>query len=296
MTRPANENPKLKGSEFYDTLYRDAAIRIPAATATDPYQYIPKAIQNQDKGRRTQTYTYNYTRPTNLEHHVRYGQTISALDQVIGDLVSDLEQRGLFDNTVIIFASDHGVLMGEYGMGGKALLYDLAAKIPCFVYDPHAAKLRGGQEMDELVTSTDITATMLDYAGVAAPDFKEGVSIRPLIDDAVVDWRDELFLESLFVLRDTPFQEGIRRGSWKYIRMFDGVQGWREADIDFSDRTPDFEMLFNLEEDPGEEHNLIGQVQVEPVLADLRARCATQSNAGNARRAAFQEAVVTTPR
>ena len=147
-----------------------------------------------------------------------------------------------------------------------------------------------------LVTSIDITATMLDYAQVAAPEFSEGVSLRPLIEGVEVDWRNELFLESLFVLRDTPFQEGIRRGNWKYIRMFDGVQGWREEDIAFSGRTPAFEMLFNLEEDPGEEHNLVGQIECESVLVDLRARCAAQSNAGNVRRTAFQDAVITTPR
>jgi arylsulfatase A-like enzyme len=296
MRRPANESPKLKGSAFYDTRYRDVGIEIPPATGTDPYVHIPKAVQDQDKGRRTQTYTYNYTRPTNLEHHVRYGQTITALDQVIGALLVDLDQRGLRDNTVIMFASDHGLLMGEYGMGGKALLYDLAAKIPCFIYDPQVAATRGGTEMDELVSSIDITATMLDYAGVEASAYMEGRSLRPLVEGGDVDWRDELFLESLFVLRDTPFQEGIRRGRWKYIRMFNGISPWREADIDFAGRSPDFEMLFDLERDPGEMHSLIESMADTTVLADLRSQCAEQSQAAQSRRRAFQAAVVTTTR
>jgi len=127
MTRPANENPKLKGSPFYDTLYRDIDIRIPDETATDPYRFIPKSIMDQDMGRRTQTYPYDYTRPTCLEHHIRYYQTITGLDHVIGGMLADLDRRHLATNTVIIYASDHGLLMGEYGMGGKALLYDLAS-------------------------------------------------------------------------------------------------------------------------------------------------------------------------
>ena len=44
MTKPANENPKLKGSPFYDMLYRDRDIQIPSETATDPYQFIPEFI------------------------------------------------------------------------------------------------------------------------------------------------------------------------------------------------------------------------------------------------------------
>ena len=86
MTRPANENPKLKGSTFYDGLYRDVGIQIPDATGTDPYQFIPEFIMDQDKGRRTQTYTYAYTRPTCLEHHIRYYQTITGMDHVVGGI------------------------------------------------------------------------------------------------------------------------------------------------------------------------------------------------------------------
>ncbi|MCH2135503.1 MAG: sulfatase-like hydrolase/transferase [Phycisphaerales bacterium] len=296
MTRPANENPALAGSPFYDTLHRDETVEIPQQTATDPYAHIPERIQQQDKGRRNQVYDYNYTRETNLEHHIRYGQMIAGLDHVLGELLADLDRRHLRDNTVILFGSDHGLLMGEYGMGGKALLYELAARIPCFVFDPTVSETRGGATVSELVTSTDLTATMLDYAAVEASEAIEGKSLRPLIEGDDVLWRDELFLESLFVLRDTPFQEGVRRGNWKYIRMFDGVNGWDESDINFAGRSPEFEMLFNLKADPGEQQNLIDDLADSPVLADLRARCANLSEAANARRQAYMQAVLPTRR
>ncbi|MGB0579518.1 MAG: sulfatase-like hydrolase/transferase [Limisphaerales bacterium] len=256
MTRPANENPELKGTKFYDTLYRDLDIQIPETTGKDPYRFIPKFIQDQDKGRRTQTYQYSYTRPTCTEHHIRYYQTISGIDHAIGGLLKELKDRGLADNTVIIYGSDHGLLMGEYGMGGKALLYDLSSKIPCFVHDPRAPRKQRGKELDELVSSLDLTKTILDYADVEAPDFMTGRSLRSLVEGKKTKWRNELFLESLYTGRDTPFQEGMRRGKWKYIRMFDGVGSYREEHVDFSDREPDFEMLFDLEKDPDEMNNL----------------------------------------
>ena len=108
MTRPANENPKLRGSPFYDKLYRDIGIKIPGDTCTDPYRFIPKFILDQDKGRRTRTYVYDYDRATCLEHHVRYYQTITGLDHVVGKLLGDLQRLGLAENTVILFGSDHG--------------------------------------------------------------------------------------------------------------------------------------------------------------------------------------------
>jgi len=291
MTRPANENPKLKGTAFYDGLYRNLDIRIAAATGTDPYRFIPKFIMDQDKGRRTQTYPYDYTHLTCMEHHVRYYQTITGLDHVIGGMFSDLERRGLARNTVIIFASDHGLLMGEYGMGGKALLYDLASKIPCFIYDPGVPSGFRGRRVEELVSSLDITRTILDYAGVPGPDFMTGKSLRPLVEGKDVTWRDELFLENLYTGRDTPFQEGVRRGKWKYIRMYDGKTGYEEPDVDFSNREPEFEMLFDLEADPGEMKNLIESHADSEILASLRRGCAEHSRSLNQRREAFSNTV-----
>ena len=291
MTRPANENPKLKGSRFYDTLYRDIEIHIPDETGTDPYRFIPKFIMDQDQGRRTKTYPYAYTRPTALEHHVRYYQTITGLDHVIGRLLADLQRRHLAESTVIIYASDHGLLMGEYGMGGKALLYDLASKIPCFVYDPHVPADRRGRRLEELASSLDVTKTILDYAGVAAPDFMAGESLRPLVEGKDVPWRDELFLENLYTGRDTPFQEGIRLGKWKYIRMYDGKTGYVESDVDFSNRKPDFEMLFDLEADPGEMDNLVESHADSEILATLRAKCAAHSQSLNEQRRRLKKTV-----
>jgi len=291
MTRPANENPKLKGSPFYDTLYRDIDIRIPDETATDPYRFIPKSIMDQDMGRRTQTYPYDYTRPTCLEHHIRYYQTITGLDHVIGGMLADLDRRHLATNTVIIYASDHGLLMGEYGMGGKALLYDLASKIPCFVFDPGLPADLRGRRIEELASSLDLTKTILDYARVAAPAFMTGESLRPLVEGRKVPWREELFLENLYTGRDTPFQEGIRFGKWKYIRMYDGKTGYAESDVDFSGRKPDFEMLFDLEADPREMNNLIASHANSEILATLRSKCAAHSQSLNERRQAFKHAV-----
>ena len=291
MTRPANENPALKGTRFYDSLYRDVDIQIPATTGTDPYRFIPKFIQDQDRGRRTQTYQYSYTRPTCTEHHVRYYQTISGLDHVIGGLLKQLKQRGLDDDTVIIYGSDHGLLMGEYGMGGKALLYDLSSKIPCFIHDPRIAKSKQGRQLDQLVSSLDITRTILDYAEVKAPDFMTGSSLRPLVEGRKVKWRSELFLESLYTGRDTPFQEGMRLGKWKYIRMFDGVGNYREKDVDFADRKPDYEMLFDLEADPGEMKNLIKSHGDSKILAALRRKTVAGSKTLNQERKRFVETV-----
>jgi len=292
MARPANENPRLAGHPIYDSLYRGLAVEIPDDTGTDPYRFLPEFILDQDAGRRNRTYPYSYTRPTCLEHHIRYYQVITGLDRTLGNLLGELDRRDLREDTVILFGSDHGLLMGEYGMGGKSLLYDLASKIPCFLYDPELPEDRRGMEMDELVSSLDIPRTILDYAGIEPLPFMQGRSLRPLAHGTAEAWREELFLESLYTGRDNPFQEGLRRGKWKYIRMYDAPGGsYDEADVDFADRAPDFELLFDLESDPGERNNLIESRGDSAILARLRRDCAEHSRALNQRRREFRDAV-----
>ena len=288
MMTPANENLRLKGHPIYDTLYRKTPFDIPEECALDPYRFIPQTVMDQNEGR-SRTYEYSYNPVSSREHHIRYYQTITGLDRVIGELVKSLEGRGLEIDRVIIFASDHGLLMGEYGMGGKALLYDLTSKIPCFIIDPAIPDQMRGKTLDQLVSSLDITPTILDYAGIVVPERMEGKSLVPLMANKKLPWREEIFLENLYTGRDNPFCEGIRRGNWKYIRMYDGKVDYLEEDVDFRDRKLDFEQLFNLEEDPGEYHNLIDAYEGTAVLENIRAKCMNYSNDLNRQRVAYKQ-------
>ncbi len=288
MSRPANENPDLKGHPVYDTLFRNMDLNIPGSVATNPYEHIPREVLHQDSGR-SLLYAYDYNKSTVREHHVRYFQTITGIDILIGELMNKLDEKGMSDNTVIIFASDHGLLMGEYGMGGKALLYDLTSKIPCFIYDPRLPEELKGIKIEKLVSSLDIPVTILDYAGIDAPPEMNGYSLIPLMDGSKVTWRSELFLESLFTLRDNPFCEGIRVGDWKYIRMFDGVNPYNESHLEFSNRSPDFEQLFHLKDDPGEKNNLIEEYQQSDFLDSLRVKVARHSASMNRARDDYKE-------
>ncbi len=288
MLRPANENPRLRGHPIYGSLYRDTALPVPDAVGSDPYRHIPRRMLDQEKGRKD-TYGYSYDERTAREHHVRYAQVITGLDRVVGNLVETLEERGLADSTILVFASDHGLLMGEYGMGGKGLLYDLTAKIPCFIYDPRLPASERGKTIDRLVSTLDLPVTMLDYADVEVPEEMQGRSLVPLVNGTDTNWRRELFLESLFTMRDNPFSEGIRRGKWKYIRMYDGIHPYDEEALEFSGREPGFEQLFNLRTDPGERTNLIEKCEGTEVLEDLRERVSRRSRSLNARRDEYME-------
>ena len=274
LNAPASNDPRLKDHPIYGGKYREIAISYPLQKPEDPYKYIPREVMDQEQGR-SKTYSYDYDPASNREHHYRYYQMITEIDQMVGELVAELVKLGLAENTVIIYGSDHGVLMGEYGMGGKALLYDLASKFPCFIHDPAAPQDMYGQSRQELVSSLDLTVTLLDYAGVKPGPCMTGRSLKPLVRGETPQpaWREGLFLENLYTGRDTPIQEGYVDGEWKYIRFFKAPHPYRETDIVHRGREPVWEMLFSLRDDPGERENQISNPELQDKVNVFRRSC-----------------------
>ncbi|VGO19386.1 sulfatase-like hydrolase/transferase [Pontiella sulfatireligans] len=291
MKHPANGNKRLAGHPIYGDLYRDVKIELPVETATDAGQFIPSELMKQD-GRKN-TYSFSYDLKTSLEQHYRYYQLITGIDHVVGRMIQGLEKRGLLENTIIIYSSDHGLLMGEYGMGGKALAYDLTAKVPFILYDPSLPKDRRGEVLDALVMNVDVAPTILDYAGLPELDFCQGRSLVPLVQNPDIPWRDSVFIENLFVGRDNPFVEAVRFKKWKYVRYFDHSKGWNydDKDVDFRNQTPVFEQLFDLERDPEERVNLMETGAFPETLEQLRKKCRSESKAMIEFRNAFRKRI-----
>jgi len=278
MHRPLNESAskdeRLKDHPIYGGQYRDQDIDYPLQNPEDPYKHIPRQVMDQKKGR-SRLYRFDYDPVMNKEHHYRYYQMITEIDQMVGELVAELEKKGAAENTIIVFGSDHGLLMGEYGMGGKALLYDLTSKFPCFVYDPMAPKKMRGASRKELVSSLDIPVTLLDYAGVTPAPYMTGRSLKPLLRAQALKtpWRKGLFLENMYPGRDTPLQEGYVDSEFKYIRYYKVDHPFEPGDIDRHGGRPVFEMLFSLKDDPDEKNNLINDPKLKDKLIELRRLC-----------------------
>ncbi|OVE82720.1 hypothetical protein BVY04_00185 [bacterium M21] len=274
IDEPASNNPKLKGHPIYDGKYRKLDIAYPLQNPEDPYQFIPKEVMDHSKGR-SGCYRFDYDKASNREHFYRYYQMITEIDQMVGELVTELETLDLAKKTVIVFASDHGLFMGEKGIGGKGLIYDQSAKFPCFIYDPQSPGKLKGMTRKELVSSLDIAVTLLDYAGEKPGPYMTGRSLKPLMHDegTATSWRNGLFLENLYTGRDTPLQEGYTDGEWKYIRYFKVKHPYKQEDMERTGDTPIFEQLFSLKSDPEERNNLINNPEREQKIAELKNAC-----------------------
>ncbi len=176
---------------------------------------------------------------------IYYGM-ISELDDSLGVLFNGMKEMGLWEDTLIIFTSDHGEYMGDHFFNGKGHFYNQSMHIPGIVHDPHA-KQYYGQQVDAFAESVDICPSILDYAGVPIPKHIQGQSLKPYLqsnDDS--DWDkteihhefsyssdpDNMKLNTLWVIRDKH---------WKYVHFADPTMK---------------PMLYDLQNDPDEFHDL----------------------------------------
>ena len=167
-----------------------------------------------------------------------YGQ-VSHLDAQVGRVLDALKARGLYDDTLVLFLSDHGDYCGNHWAFYKyAALYDALIRVPLIVRWPGAA----GGHCDELVSLIDVAPTILDAAGVGGPAV-DGASLRPLCAGDEAAWRDELFVE-------TGATTAILTPDWKLFV-------WRDG----------FEELYDRRTDPHDLDNRAG----DPALADVQA-------------------------
>jgi arylsulfatase A-like enzyme len=170
----------------------------------------------------------------------QYAAEIHYTDRVFGKLVEDLERLDLLDHTVIVVTSDHGEEFGEHGrLGHSKTLYDEVLRVPLVIWAPGI--VAAGRRVSEQVSLVDLTPTILDLLGVAAPPGMHGVSLRGLLSDdtpAATPPRDEVrFAEGLD--DETPRRRFIvaRTRDHKWIQMAD-EDAPRE--------------IYDLQSDPGE--------------------------------------------
>lgn len=284
--------------ELYKTAYRDQVDELPL-----PATYIERAEITEPKlpaevahvEFRQEGYDYVDREETLRERLVRHYQTVTGIDRFVGRLRGLLEELGEADNTVIVFASDHGLLFGEHGLGGKALNYEPCLAIPMIVNDPRLPGGRTGRREAALVQSIDVAPTLLDLAGVEPPEAMQGRSLVRLLREGDPEWRTHAYAENLWsTYFGNPRCESVRDERWKYLRYFANDRELYE-DFDFSTvyqtnelnttsyaewltssltgEEPDYEELFDLRNDPDETTNLADVPEHADILADLRSRC-----------------------
>jgi len=258
---------------LYKETYRDQAAKL-----SPPVTYIAqkdiqesKLPRNVYNGDYISIYDYVKTEEGLRERQVRTLQAISGIDKLIGKLMSTLKEQGVADNTIIVFTSDHGLMHGEFGMGGKVFLYDSSVRVPLVIYDPRMKNK--AHQSDELVALVDIAPTLLDLTNTPVHVEMQGKSLKSLMKGEKIGWRQEIFLENMMTIQNYPRMEGVRTHKWKYVRYFDKKKDQSYAAMSVASingEQPIYEELFDLENDPHEISNLIAEPVYTDVVKELR--------------------------
>lgn len=185
-----------------------------------------------------------------------YYASVTFVDEQIGRIVRALKQKGMYDNTLILFTSDHGDMLGDHNMWRKTYAYQGSASIPMIVKIPDgfAACVPAGSIIDKPVELRDVLPTFLEACGDTIPDDMDGRSLLTLVRDTDAPWREWIDMEHATCYADHNYWVAITDGHVKYIWFIRSGK----------------EQLFDLDNDPGETKNLVDESGYGDKLVEMR--------------------------
>ena len=184
-----------------------------------------------------------------IQYAHAYYAAIHFVDELAGKLIIELEKQGLADNTVIVFTGDQGFHLGEHGHWHKSTMFEGACRVPLIVVDPRQKEK--GEKCTNLTGLIDIYPTLCDLAGIEPPHKLSGLSLVPQLNDVDIPGKEYEFTMG------SPLGYGIRTKSHRYTE-------WRKDKIN-----ADFSMLYDLENDPDEFENLVGNPEYSEKIKEL---------------------------
>lgn len=183
-----------------------------------------------------------------------YYASISFLDANVGLLLATLERLKLLENTLIVFWSDHGYLLGQHGQWHKMTLFEDTARVPLFIAGPG---VKAGQASSRTVELLDLYPTLADVCQLSGtPQNLAGRSLKPLLKNAAARWDKPALTQ---VQRGSGAQTfmgySLRQGQWRYTEWDGGAQGAE---------------LYDERRDPRELQNLANDPRYAKTVAQLR--------------------------
>lgn len=165
-----------------------------------------------------------------------YYGAVKEVDDLIGRILSELDEIGEAENTLVLYISDHGEMLGAHGLNGKAVFYEESIHVPFLMKFPKG--IRPGTVIKSPVNTMDLYSTILDYLGAGKYE-SDGISLRNIIESEPDDISDKYTV----VEWNTTPDFCVRTKDWKLI---------------YSKTVGTIDALYNLKNDPYEMNNLIG--------------------------------------
>ncbi len=183
----------------------------------------------------------------------RYRTMLRQMDEHLGMLLDKLEHKGMLEETVILFTSDHGDMQGAHRLRLKGVLpYKELYNVPLILYVPHCKFNR--KVVPDLVSSSAVPGTLLDAAGISVPAACEGGSLLPLLERSSPELGRHVFFEHYKAYWGKHPLIGVQTEQWKYVRYLEDEQ----------------DEMYALAEDPQELLNVAGNPLYEAKRLELK--------------------------
>ena len=238
--------PLVAPKKYFDLYDRNAMIA-PVVPEND-LEDVPEIIRNYKRN----STSYGVTPELHKGLLEAYYASISYMDAQVGRVLDALEELGLADNTIVVFTSDHGYLLGHHHKFQKQHLFEEATRVPFIVSIPWMKKQRGKttKHITELI---DLYPTLANLSGLKAPKNLHGTSMVPLLKNpSSNDWKKDL---AFTISRSGG--ESIRTHEWRFTQWGFGAGGME---------------LYDLRKDPGEFTNLAGDPSYDKPFNKLKAQ------------------------
>lgn len=244
------------GSEKY---YRDDTIPVPETASDEYFRSLPYFLSNDANEGRIR-WNWRFDTPEKYQRYMKaYYRLLTEMDIAVGEMIAELKNQGVYENTLIIFMGDNGYFHGEHGLADKWYPYEESIRIPLIIYDPRLSVKNRNAVNGEFVLNIDIAPTILSAAGIPVPEMMQGEDISKLyLSKRQIKWRKEFYYEHPFVTSEKriPSSEALVTPSEKYIF-------WPFYN---------YEEYFDLEGDPYEKVNLIDDPEYSGRITRLKER------------------------
>jgi arylsulfatase A-like enzyme len=262
-------HPPLIAPAPYHAAYDAAEMDKPIPISPDGQHPLVDWVRNTDKATSSYSYGTGLTRDLSAADIAQLKATYYGLceemDAQLGVLFESLKAMGLWEDTLVVLTSDHGEQLGDHGLMGKFGFYEQSQHVPLILRVPGA----GSNVVDRFTESIDLFPTLLEWIGGPVPNQADGRSLMPFVDGRdpdkwrraahwTYDFRDvaSVAAEMHFGLPSTECTCAVLRGErYKYVH--------------FPSLPP---LLFDLQTDPTEQHNLAA----DPAMRDVRLTCAEE--------------------
>jgi len=262
--KPNNETKKL---------YENVTIADVPYNMSEAFHALPKFLQAQKTYGHRRWYE-RYRTPEHYQESMRnYYALITQVDLACKNIVDELKDQKLENETMIIFTTDNGMQHGAHGLAGKWYPHQESIRVPLIVYDPRIPDEKRGTVDESFTLNIDLAETILGAAGIVPPSTMQGRDISDLylINDGGKKraleknpWREEFFYEFPSIEeRNIPSSTALVRKEWKYIN-------WPNQH--------DYDQIFHLKSDPLELNDMREDPDTTDVLNEMKQRHAELKN------------------